>query len=229
MIKKLLTFLLLVFLLSIIFSTFAAPVGVTILPTPTIVVAKKAEASISANQTVLDVANSIPSGGGYCWVDPGIAKSLYHNGELVLAQETQCTQCCGYTLTVAFIAAENLGLFEGQPTENLLRFKESWFGDSPGSEKKLLVFALEELGVGYQVAPKDALPGDFLQFWRSNGSGHSVIFLGWVTNKNGKVTGIKYRSSQPATNGIGNAKEFLAGSGGAIDTNQMYFGRFNSQ
>lgn len=39
----------------------------------------------------------------------------------------------------------------------------------------------------------EAIPGDFVQFWRTNKSGYSVIFLEWEKNAN-EIVGIKYWS-----------------------------------
>jgi hypothetical protein len=79
------------------------------------------------------------------------------------------------------------------------------------------------------VELKDARPGDFLILWRANGSGHSVVFLGWAWKDKRRV-GIRYRSSQPGTNGIGDLTEYFAGHEGrkhGIDPKRTYVARLN--
>src|SRR5262245_50765509 len=69
--------------------------------------------------------------------------------------------------------------------------------------------AVEKLGIGKQIEFKNARRGDFLQLWRTTKSGHSVVFLEWV-KVGGSPIGVKYRSSQPATKGIGDNIEYFA-------------------
>ena len=38
----------------------------------------------------------------------------------------------------------------------------------------------------------DILPGDPVQLWRFSGSGHSVIFIDWVTDTDGTTVGLYY-------------------------------------
>jgi hypothetical protein len=48
-----------------------------------------------------------------------------------------------------------------------------------------------------------------VQLWRWSGSGHSVIFVNWVRDENQQITGMRYWSSQRATNGIGYRTEYF--------------------
>jgi hypothetical protein len=90
--------------------------------------------------------------------------------------------------------------------------------------------ALEEFGLGRTIEADEALPGDFIQIWRTikkgkkSPTGHSVIFLDWVKNEAGKISGIKYWSSQPGTKGIGNRVEYFGPDGGINGLN-THFGR----
>jgi hypothetical protein len=47
------------------------------------------------------------------------------------------------------------------------------------------------------------LPGDFVQLWRANLSGHSVIFQGFLKDKSGKNIGACYWSGNYSTQGYG--------------------------
>ena len=69
--------------------------------------------------------------------------------------------------------------------------------------------SVRQLGIGELVEPEDARPGDFLQLWQTNKSGHIVVFLGWV-KRGSRPIGVHYRSSQTLTNGVGNRVEYFA-------------------
>lgn len=51
--------------------------------------------------------------------------------------------------------------------------------------------------------------GDFVQIWRKNASGHSVVFSGYLKNTAGLITGICYWSSNQATNGFAHRCEAI--------------------
>ena len=71
----------------------------------------------------------------------------------------------------------------------------------------------------------EAIPGDFVQFWRNNNSGHAVIFMNWVKNEKEQIVGINYRSSQKQTNGIGSRTETIGSGPKDININRIYIGR----
>jgi hypothetical protein len=78
------------------------------------------------------------------------------------------------------------------------------------------------------VPAEEAEAGDFLQFWRGR-SGHSVVFIRWI-ERDGRRVGFEYRSSQGATDGIGDHIEYFNDSGvrgGQVDPQRMYFARFS--
>jgi hypothetical protein len=65
-------------------------------------------------------------------------------------------------------------------------------------------YALEKFGLGEQLAFKDLVAGDFINLNRTNGSGHAVVFMGFL-NRQGKiepvydaerVAGFRYFSAQ---------------------------------
>ena len=89
---------------------------------------------------------------------------------------------------------------------------------------------MEDLGIGRAIDPNDARPGDFATFQRvGRGAGHSVIFLEYVRDR-GVIVGVKYRSSQPGTDGIGDAVEYFASSGyryANVDPKRFYVCRLN--
>ena len=69
--------------------------------------------------------------------------------------------------------------------------------------KKTFVDALTRYGLGVEITnPELAEPGDLVQFWRYNNTGHAVIFKRWIKDANGKITGIQFWSAQYTTRGI---------------------------
>lgn len=177
---------------------------------------------------VMTVANKF-SGGGYKWGGvSGVCIALFHNGKLIRGyNEGGPSHCCGFTLSVAFITATNRGLLEDKTEKQVSKFSSDWYG-AGGVNGKLCVAALKNIGIGYEVSLEEAKEGDFCQIWRTNGSGHSVIFISHIYDGD-NIIGFNYRSSQKSTNGIGDTKEYYSDSGkGSMDRKYTYFGRMNS-
>jgi hypothetical protein len=190
---------------------------------------KEAPALPEFNQIVLKIAKSYPTDGthDYWWPKAGegnydgCSTDLFLNDQKVMkGEENKRTFCCGYTLEV-FLKAYNeyLVLHKGEveeklTPENFKKFKGFWYVkdvNGPGPSA-----ALEQFGLGKTITRDEVLPGDFVQIWRrwdkekkKNGSGHSVIFLEWVKDEAGKVTGFKYISTQKSTTGIGERVEMF--------------------
>ena len=112
----------------------------------------------------------------------------------------------------------------GMKVEDFDDFISLWFvreakSDGPG-------LALEAFGLGQKIEKmKDVIKGDFVQIWRTTGSGHSVIFINWTLNEEGDTTGMRYWSTQPGTNGIDYNTEYFNGYGGSIDKAHTYYSR----
>ena len=86
-------------------------------------------------------------------------------------------------------------------------------------KREAAVLAIEHAKIGKKIDYKSARPGDVVQLYRS-GWGHSVLFKNWVQsdgssseNFNDKTVGLKYFSSQPATNGVGDHIECFKSRG----------------
>ena len=149
---------------------------------------------------------------------PAHPAAVEFGGEVILPKGDG-TICCGYTLSIATDVAKARGLLNEKTADDLRRFQKLWYGDGEPGDKTLCVLAVQSLGVGREVNLPDARPGDFVQFWRRGGSGHSVIFLGWVM-EDGLAVGFRYRSSQKSTDGIGDRTEYFSddpkGRGGVL-------------
>jgi hypothetical protein len=170
---------------------------------------------VTYNEAILHAAETV-EGGGYNWKGgtTGSPFSAKKGGKDVMSKQEDGSYCSGYTCGAALTAMERIGALEGLDDKKVKDFKSTWYG-SKGYKKDdkstwdLSGNALEEHGLGYKVDREQAKPGDIAQIWRENGSGHSVIFKDWVVDDNGEKVGIKYRSTQPSTNGVGDRVEYF--------------------
>ncbi len=107
--------------------------------------------------------------------------------------------------------------------EALLVFPEGARGISKSFDKR---YNLVDFGLGTPVALEDARPGDFVQAWTSDEvQGHSMIFLGWDRDDAGSITGIRYWSSQPWTDGIGESEMAVRATPDAFDPGRIHIAR----
>lgn len=182
----------------------------------------------AANATVLKLIDRMPVGGGYVWESTGVPHTIRHGGEVVLEKtKADGTYCSGITFTVAMEAAKRERLIETHSFDDLKQFQRDWYGTTDASAETQCVYAMEQLGIGHAVEHDNAEPGDFMQFWRGQ-SGHSVVFLAWVHDREAQRIGIEYWSSQTATDGIGVHTEYFndaAGFDGKVDPDRVYLGR----
>ncbi|HCA82080.1 MAG TPA: hypothetical protein DEP53_20310 [Bacteroidetes bacterium] len=86
---------------------------------------------------------------------------------------------------------------DGSRREDQIKFWGKWNDDGWGSQYALVQYS----GMGDEIPPERARPGDFMNISWVRGAGHSVVFLGWFL-KNGQL-GMAYWSSQKSTNGFG--------------------------
>ncbi|HEX2962392.1 MAG TPA: hypothetical protein VHO43_11410 [Ignavibacteriales bacterium] len=87
---------------------------------------------------------------------------------------------------------------DGGRREDWIKFWGIWNADGFGSQYAMVQYA----GMGENVKPEDARPGDFVNISWKTGIGHSVIFLGWYMDENSNKNMV-YWSSQKSTNGYG--------------------------
>ncbi len=195
-------------------------------------------ANIDFKNYVVDVLEEYPRNGShpYKWVSgyTGVTKDLYYKGVRIAKANPDSSYscyCCGLTFENFFSSVKRLNQdlghgedINGMTASNFSNFISIWFvqsayGDGPG-------LALEAYGLGDKIEKmQDVLKGDFVQIWRTTGSGHSVIFINWTTNSVGDTSGFKYWSTQPSTNGINYNTEYFDGYGGTIDKAHTYYSR----
>jgi hypothetical protein len=195
------------------------------------------------NRIVLKTIKEYPADGthDYWWPRKGedsydgCTKNIFLDGKRIMKGEKEKrTYCCGATLEIFIVSYKKWLKDKGGDKASLVsandfsKFKRLWFvlkSNGPGPSA-----ALEKFKLGKTIDADEALPGDFIQIWRTvkkgkkSPSGHSVIFLGWVKDKTGKITGFKYWSTQPGTDGISIRKEYFGENGGVAGA-YTYFAR----
>ncbi|MBX3432103.1 MAG: hypothetical protein KF847_02025 [Pirellulales bacterium] len=178
----------------------------------------------------LVVANSIPDGGGYVWKDStGVPRTIRHAGQIVLEKQPRGTYCSGFTFAVAMETLERRGLLRDKSFAQVKQFQREWYGAAEDAGEKQCALAVKRLGVGREVRLADARPGDFVQLWRTDKSGHSVV-LAELVREEGAIVGLKYRSSQKLTDGVGDRVERFAdapGRQGKLDRKRIYVARLD--
>jgi hypothetical protein len=195
--------------------------------------AAPATRAVDTNDVVLSAARSFKDGGGYVKSGgSGTPEEVRFKSDVVLPRGTGGTYCSGFTFAVVMRAANELKLLEGKSLEQIKKLQQQWYGAVPDSEmrEKQCPLAMEKLGVGKTISHDEARAGDFCQFWRTSKTGHSVVFLKWI-EKDGQRIGLRYRSSQELTKGVGDRTECFADTGIAkalVIRERMYFGRLHS-
>jgi len=189
------------------------------------------------NPHVLRVFDSYPKDGshGYWWPKgsawEGTTRDLVYLGKKIASGDSEKrSYCSGITFEVFFRAYEEWCAEKKEPfrigrlnAATIGDFRRAWYGSD--GDRRCIYHALVDFELGTAVEKREeAKPGDFVQFWRHNGSGHSVIFLEWK-RKGREIVGLRYGSTQGATNGIGVHTENFGDRGRAIDPAQVYLVR----
>ncbi|KAL9646460.1 hypothetical protein ABK040_006457 [Willaertia magna] len=135
-----------------------------------------------------------------------------------------CTFCCGVTFEVFYhIFQQYHNRFnEFSTVEEILSIKRDWFCEKNGDDSYLTgcLKALKKRKLGIEIEGiENAKAGDFIQFWRKNGSGHSVIFIRLLDNERGEPC-FEYWSSQRSKIGISYKYETIE------DVKDFYITRF---
>jgi hypothetical protein len=159
-------------------------------------------------------------GGGYSLKAGGVVKDITYDGEVLLRASGEGTYCCGATLE-AFLdaycrvhhrcrASEARGRwFQDWPREKLVALQQGWYGTEqaeaeplipeavrPTIREKQVYHMLPWTGLGKPIDDYRQLRrGDFVQIWRKDGTGHSVIFWGRDRDDEGRER-LWYWSSQ---------------------------------
>ena len=167
----------------------------------------------------------VHEGGSYVLSSTGTPEDLIHNSDTILAKSKSGSYCSGFTFYLLFNTLKENGLLEGYTKSELKRIQKEWYGNTKEAFETQCLYVLEKEKLGRKVEWEDAEPGDFVQFWRNNKSGHSVLFLGWERDSVGVISGLKYRSSQTKTDGIGDRIEAIGTGPKDINRWRLYIAR----
>ncbi|MDO9535898.1 MAG: hypothetical protein Q7J85_11355 [Bacillota bacterium] len=198
------------------------------------------------NQYVLDIIKTYQIGkGSYPYLlnndylnYNGVTSTLSYKGKVLLRAHpsgSRASHCVGITFEVFFKAMQErnrqLGIspenFNGMSWDNLFDLGLYWFVASGSKSTNNIVLAVEKYGIGKGIHRlEDARPGDFIDFNRVNGTGHTVVFLNWIKDGD-RIIGFRYWSSQGSTGGINYNEEYfnLPGKKGNVIMNPIYIVR----
>ncbi len=197
--------------------------------------------SSSFNDLILDLLPEYPESSNieYYWPAgedwSGSTRDIYYKNELVANDGGyHACFCVGLTWEIYLRAWQEMDLATGGTGNNLnsmtvddvLEMQDDWFVrdlDGPGQS-----VALPNYGLGTEVESfADWQPGDFIQFWRNNGSGHNVIFIDWVLDEDNNRLGFEYFScnGESSTDGPGYNEEYFGAGSSKIDASLTYAGR----
>lgn len=191
------------------------------------------------NGLILDLIETYPTDGTYSYYWPssgswsGSTRDIWYQDTRVADDGGySACYCSGITWELYLRAWADWDRAQGGEADDLngldasalLTLRRDWYVrevDGPGPN-----LALENGGLGTTVASVDDWrPGDLVQFWRSSGSGHTVVFMGWSTDDSGERDGFEYVSCQGASDGFGLNTERFGTHEGAILPLKMYAGR----
>lgn len=167
----------------------------------------------------------------------GVTSNIYYQGSLLSRAHpsgSRASHCVGITFEVFFKAmqarnkAAGLALdnFNGMSTAAMTDFMLKWYVAGP-KEQNNLALAIERYGLGQRITNLSAAKaGDFIDFSRTNGTGHAAVLINWI-KRDGKIVGLRYWSSQESTGGIAYVEEYFTGgnSYGSIRRDRVYIGR----
>lgn len=199
----------------------------------------RAPASGTLNDVVLEVLREYPVDGshGYHWPKEGgwegTTESLWYDGvKLTSGDPQKRCYCCGLTFEVfvkSLLRANGGSPVPGLTAADLHETRLRFFGDAKPQldgttdRRRLVQYAISSMKLGKAVTRlEEARAGDFVQFWRHSGSGHSVIFINWMWDE-GKISGLTYWSTQGSTRGIGYRTEWIGPEG--IKRDEIYVAR----
>jgi len=180
------------------------------------------------NDFVIKEANKY-NGGTYKWSGSGCPVDIVLGEKVLLQKSTIGSHCSGFTFTVLFNTLKAHGFHEKMNFEQWKSFQQHWYGNTTIAAETQCLYALETCELGRKVELDQAQSGDFVQFWRNNNTGHSVVFLAWEKDEKGRIIAMKYRSSQKVTNGIGDRTEPVGKGEKDINPKRIYVARLGGE
>lgn len=184
--------------------------------------------AIGFNSYILDAVESFGPG-SYQWSGDGVTREIYYQGSLIAQPYGKdLCHCVGATLQVYISAFEawdkqrggNSGSLGGLTVSQVKELKQVWFVATDAEQGSQAALSDFHLGAAL-TSWSDAQPGDLVQFWRNNGSGHSAIFGQWKTSGT-QTVGLTYFSCQ--SGGPGYKTESIGSGSSDIDASRVYLG-----
>lgn len=185
----------------------------------------------SLNPYVLKIVDSYPLDGSYPYrckpmeydLYNGVTQNLLYKGRVVAKaypNGTRCSYCCGLTFEILYRAMQfrniQKGLdpddFNGMTFHDLFNLLQFWYieGEKDSPQK-----GIEYYGLGKRITNwEEAKAGDFCDISRNNSTGHSIIFINWIRDKDKKIIGMRYFSSN--SSGVGYGREYFLDTGGKV-------------
>jgi hypothetical protein len=180
----------------------------------------------SLNPYVLEVVGAYPLDGSYPYhcafknpeydIYNGVTQDMWYKGRVVAKaypDGSRCSYCCGLTFEILVRAMKlrnvQKGLdpddFNGMSFHDLFNLLQLWYIEGKGDSPQRGIVAY---GLGRAITDwEEARAGDFCDYSTAPSGGHSVIFIEWIRNPAGKITGMKYFSSNlSGTKGVGYGK-----------------------
>lgn len=178
----------------------------------------------SLNRAVIEHYESYPTDGTfqYAWVSGsyGVTQDIYYQGELIApTNDEHTTYCSGITFETFVLSYLSYNDAYGHPdiggmtAGDMRDFRRIWYGVTDA--ERLSGKAISDYGLGEEIIDfEEVQQGDFVQFWRHSGSGHSVVFVDWVRDATQSIIGFEYWSTQGSTDGIGYHTEYFGETSG---------------
>ncbi len=166
----------------------------------------------------------------------GVTADIHYQDKLLLRAHqsgNRASHCVGITFEVFFRAMQarnaEVGLsqdgFNRMTFSKLQDFMLLWYAAQGPKETSNPAYAIVKYGLGRQIDDWEAAKaGDFIDFSRTNGTGHSVVFINWL-RRDGDIVGLRYWSSQASTGGIAYKEEYFSNHTGGILADGFYIGR----
>jgi len=170
------------------------------------------------------------AGGGYD-ISQSFTQNLSYGIDIIKASKPPLTQCVA---TVSEVIVEAMNIYAKEKDKSIFEKipQSSWSrGHLAGLRANIYMFketgsrgtghTLERFGIGKELTFDSLKAGDFVNFNRTGGSGHSVIFLGYVDRSgqilqsySDSISGFRYFSAQGknmADAGVGYRNAFFDG------------------
>jgi hypothetical protein len=150
----------------------------------------------------------------------GVTANIYYQDKLLLKAHpsgNRANHCVGITFEVFFKAMQERNKHAGLSFDNINGMTADelrdlillWYVASGNKQNSNITLAVEKYGIGKRIHEfESAKGGDFIDISRTNGTGHTAVFIDWL-KENGKIIGLRYWSSQGSTGGISYNEEYF--------------------